>query len=651
MGKAFPFGQAIVWKPSEEQIKKSNMYHFYSGLGFQDYDSFYRKSIEEPGWFWEKVLQDLDIRFSRPFSKILDISDGIPFPKWCVDGRMNIVESCLDKWMATGSQKVALIYEDESLHSRSLTYQDIYDQTVSLANALKKLGVSPGDRIGLYMPMVPELLIAFLASIRIGGIVVPLFSGYGPDAILTRLRDGGVTVVFAADGFYRRGKWVSMVKPLMEALKHYSDVTHIIGHSVAGKSLPDTWISLSSLLEEQDQTPFVQMMSADDPLMIIYTSGTTGRPKGAVHSHCGFPVKSAQDMIHCMDVKQGDVMFWITDMGWMMGPWVVFGTMIAGATMVFYNGSPDYPKPDRLWELVEKHKITYLGVSPTLIRHLKPFGKEPIAAHNLSSLKALGSTGSPWDPESWLWAFEHILGGGKPILNYSGGTEISGGIVCGNFLRPLKPCAFSGPVPGMAADVVDEEGNSVKNAVGELVIRQPWIGMTRGFWKDHQRYLDTYWNTYEGIWRHGDYAAVDEDGLWYILGRSDDTIKVAGKRVGPAEVEAIANSLDNVVESAAIGVPDPVKGEKIILFIVAHKKWSQSDSEKLQKTIAQRLGKPLAPSKIYAVKGLPKTRNAKILRRLIKNAFLNQPLGDTSSLENPEVLKEFSGLHNTEGEE
>ncbi|RMG67423.1 MAG: AMP-dependent synthetase, partial [Calditrichaeota bacterium] len=355
----------------------------------------------------------------------------------------------------------------------------------------------------------------------------------------------------------------------------------------------------------------------------------------------GFPIKSAQDMYQCMDLKAGETMYWMTDMGWMMGPWEVFGTLLIGATMVFYDGAPDYPEVDRVWALVESHQVTHLGVSPTLIRALKPHGTDPIRRHDLTCLRAVGSTGSPWDPESWLWLFHNVLNGEKPILNYSGGTEISGGIVCGNFFKPLKPCAFSDRVPGMDADVVDETGRPVRGQVGELVIRKPWIGMTRGFWGDPQRYLDTYWRRFPDLWVHGDFAAIDEDGLWYILGRSDDTIKVAGKRLGPAEVEAIVNAHPAVAESAAIGVPHPVKDNEVVVFAVLRpgQKPTEALRQELMAQITAQLGKPLKPREIKFVTALPKTRNAKIMRRVIRAVYLGEEPGDVSSLEDPSTLE------------
>ena len=377
--------------------------------------------------------------------------------------------------------------------------------------------------------------------------------------------------------------------------------------------------------------------------MIIYTSGTTGKPKGAVHTHCGFPIKSAQDMWHGLDLHEDETLFWMTDMGWMMGPWEVFGTLLLGATMMLYDGAPDFPGPDRVWSLVDRHKVTALGVSPTLIRAQRRHGYNIVHRHDLSSLRKFASTGEPWNPEPWMWLFQNVGHGKLPIINYSGGTEISGGILMGNVLTAMKPCAFSGPLPGMAVDVVDEDGKSVRRQVGELVIREPWIGMTRGFWKDAQRYIETYWSRFPDVWVHGDWAAVDDDGLWYILGRSDDTIKIAGKRVGPAEVESVLVAHSQVSEAAAIGVPDSIKGEALVCFCVL-KKDANGDvalAAELKKNVARDLGKALAPRDVIFVADIPKTRNAKVMRRVVRAAYLGEKLGDTSALENPASLDEI----------
>jgi acetyl-CoA synthetase len=397
------------------------------------------------------------------------------------------------------------------------------------------------------------------------------------------------------------------------------------------------------LISQQPENAETERTAAEDTLMVIYTSGTTGRPKGAVHTHCGFPVKAAQDMAFGTDLHPGQLLYWMTDMGWMMGPWLAFGALILGGTLFLYDGAPDFPAPDRLWAMVERHHITTLGVSPTLIRSLVPHGEEHFKTHDLTSLKFFASTGEPWNPDPWLWLFEKVGGGRLPIINYSGGTEISGGIVMGNPLLPVKPCAFSAACPGIAADVFDEDGQPVREQVGELVIKAPWIGMTRGFWKDPRRYEDTYWSRWPGVWVHGDFAAIDADGQWYILGRSDDTIKVAGKRLGPAEIESILVSHPSVVEAAAIAVPDPIKGSEVVVFCVLAKNCEECEAlrQELKDLVAKSLGKPLVPREVLFVSDLPKTRNAKVMRRMIRAAYLGQEAGDTSSLVNPEAVEEI----------
>jgi len=646
MPQNFPFGQNVVWQPNEQWMAESNLQRFMENNGIKDYDELMRRSTDDIAWFWDAALKDLGIEFYTPYTKIVDLKNGIQRPQWCVGGSMNIVHNLLDKWQQTEvAEAVALRYESEEGNSKTWTYRELHREVCRCANALRELGLGKGDAVGLYMPMIPELAIAFLAIIKIGGIILPLFSGYGASAIATRLNDAGAKAIVTADGAFRRGKLVPMKETADEALADCPTVKHQIVVRRAGREdCPMTdgrdhfW---NELLPGQSDRAETEKTSAEDVCMIIYTSGTTGKPKGAVHTHCGFPVKGAQDMYHCMDLKRGEVMYWMTDMGWMMGPWEVFGSLAIGASMLFYDGAPDHPHHSRLWQMIEKHKVTHLGVSPTLIRALKDKGSDILRKHDLGSLRMAGSTGSPWDPESWMWLFEHVLEKRKPILNYSGGTEISGGIVCGNFFKPLKPCAFSGPVPGMAADVVDEEGKPLRGAVGELVIRQPWIGMTRGFWKDKQRYMETYWGRFDNVWLHGDFAAIDKDGLWYILGRSDDTIKVAGKRLGPAEVEALLNAHPSVVESAAIAVPDPKKDNAVVGFCVL--KEGVEITEELRKALMDRvtegLGKALKPKEIRFTTALPKTRNAKVMRRLIRAAYLGQPTGDVSSLENPATVE------------
>ena len=645
--KTFDFGGEIVWRPTPELMAQSNLRRFMAKHGLGTLEELQRRSVSDLDWFWNAVLHDLDIRFRRPYSRVVDLSRGTAWPEWCVGGVMNIVDNCLDKYAGTPTDsKTAIIWEGEEGQARRLSYFELRREVNRLANALRALGLGKGDAVGVFMPMTPEIVVAMLAIIKIGGVFLPLFSGFGPQAIASRLNDAEAKALFTADACPRRGK-TSALKPIAdEAATQIPTLRNLIVLKRLGVDVPwtpgrDHW--WHELMAEARDAADTEPTNAEDPLMIIYTSGTTGQPKGAVHTHCGFPIKAAQDIWMGLDLHADETLFWMTDMGWMMGPWEVFGTLLLGATMMLYDGAPDFPGQDRVWSLVNRHKVTALGVSPTLIRALRRYGNEIVHQHDLSSLRKFAATGEPWNPDPWMWLFQNVGRGKLPIINYSGGTEISGGIVMGNVLTPMKPCAFSGPLPGMAADVVDQNGNSVRGEVGELVIREPWIGMTRGFWKDPNRYIDTYWSRFPDVWVHGDWAAVDDDGLWYILGRSDDTIKIAGKRVGPAEVESVLVAHAQVSEAAAVGIPDSIKGEALVCFCVL-KKGVNGDTAlaaELKESVARDLGKALAPREIIFVGDIPKTRNAKVMRRIVRAAYLGEKLGDTSALENPASLDEI----------
>lgn len=638
----------IVWRPSANDIQRAHLTAFMRAHGIASYDELMARSTADVAWFTDAIIKYLDIRFQQPYSNVLDLSDGIQWPRWCVDGQLNIVANCVDKWAAdpTARDRLALVWEGEEGEVRQLSYGELAAEVGRCANALRSLGLGKGDVIGLFMPMTPEIVVALLAIARIGAIILPLFSGYGAGAVVTRLNDAEAKALITADGLPRRGR-VAPLKPTAdEAAQQVPSLEHMIvvqrmGNPIAMQRGRDHW--WHELVDSQSAEAPLEPTAAEDLLMIIYTSGTTGRPKGTVHTHCGFPVKAAQDMAFGTDVHPDDRIYWMTDMGWVMGPWLVFGATLLGATAVVYDGAPDYPDSGRLWALVERHKLTQLGVSPTLIRALMPHGSEPVKRHDLSSLRAFASTGEPWNPDPWLWLFNEVGGGQRPIINYSGGTEIGGGILMGNPILPLKPTAFSAACPGMAADVVDADGNTLRDAVGELVIRAPWIGMTRGFWKDDQRYLDTYWSQFPDVWVHGDFAAIDDDGMWTILGRSDDTIKVAGKRLGPAEVESVLVNHPAVREAAAVGVPDEMKGSAVVCFcvLVAGVEPSAELAAELREKVAVELGKPLKPKAVVFVSDLPKTRNAKLMRRVIRSAYLGEDPGDMSSLVNRAAVDEI----------
>jgi acetyl-CoA synthetase len=646
-GSGISFGGEIVWRPPADYIEQAHLTKFMRQYGLHNFDELMRKSTEDVAWFTDAILRYLDIHFYEPYSQVLDLSRGIVWPVWCVDGKMNIVHNCLDKYMGTDVEKrPALISESEDGETCTLTYGDLWRMVNQAANGLRSLGLGKGDAVGIYMPMTCEIVAAMLAIAKIGGIILPLFSGYGPGAIASRLADANAKALFIADGFFRRGQPVIMKTAADEAASSVPSLKHMIVLQRTSQDISmhpgrDQW--WHEIVSSQPETADTETTQAEDTLMVIYTSGTTGRPKGAVHTHCGFPVKAAQDMAFGTDLHPGQILYWMTDMGWMMGPWLVFGSLILGSTFFLYDGAPDYPENDRLWSMVERHAITHLGLSPTLVRAMIAYGEEPYRKHDLSSLRFFASTGEPWNPGPWLWLFEKVGQGKRPIINYSGGTEISGGIVMGNPLLPLKPAAFSGPCPGIAADVFDEQGRPVREQVGELVIKEPWIGMTRGFWKDPQRYEETYWSRWPGVWVHGDFAAIDADGMWYILGRSDDTIKIAGKRLGPAEAESVLVGHPKVVEAAAIGIPDEIKGSALVVFCVLAPGSQAGDSlrEELKDMLVKSLGKPLAPKQVLFVSDLPKTRNAKVMRRMVRAAYLRQDPGDTSSLVNPEAVEEI----------
>jgi len=615
------------------------------GLG--DYDTLYRRSVEDPAWFWGAIAADLGLEWIRPYQQVLDTSRGIQWARWFSGGQTNLVLNCLDRHLRAGrGAHPAILWEGEDGAVRTLTYQNLSDEVGRLAGALRGLGLGRGDVAGIFMPMTPETAIATLALSRIGAIYVPIFSGFGPAAVATRLNDCEAKLLITADGFTRRGQPIEMKRVADEAAAQVASLQRIIVHRRLGNKVPwtagrDLW--WHDVVRNYPTSAPPDVMDPEDPFMIIYTSGTTGRPKGTVHVHMGFPLKGAMDMGYCFDVGPQDRVFWYTDLGWMMGPWLIMGTLMLGATMVLYDGTPDHPTPDRLWEIVERHRVSVLGISPTAIRALMRHGPQPPGRHDLSSLRILGSTGEPWNPEPWKWYFEHVGGGRCPIMNYSGGTEISGGIVCCDLLHPQVPMAFTGPVPGMAADVYDEQGRPVRGEVGELVITQPWPGMTRGFWRDPDRYIETYWSRWPGVWVHGDWVRVDDDGFWYILGRSDDTLNVAGKRIGPAEVESALTTHPAVAEAAAIGVPHDIKGEVIVCFAVLRPGYTEGAAlrDELKRVAAALLGKALAPDDIRFVRDLPKTRNAKIMRRVIRARYLGRDPGDLTSLENPQAVEEI----------
>jgi len=635
----------IAWVPDEVTLGRSRLQRLIDRTGAGTYAALLERIAEDPEWYWREALADLDLVWQRQPDRVWDLERGLAWPEWFPGGSFNFTQSALDRWVERGDgDRVAVIAERDDGTVETRTFRELRDETVRVAAGLRGAGVMPGDRVGVLMPMIPATVVAMLALARIQAVSVPLFSGFGEDAIVTRLRDSGATALITVDAFQRRGRLVPLKRIADGALAAVPEVSLCVvvrheGGDCAMAACRDRW--WDDLEQSSTDALKIPETPADTPCMVMYTSGTTGRPKGAVHIHAGFPIKAAHDLAYCFDLQSDDVLFWLTDLGWMMGPWLIFGGLMRGATIVLLEGTPDHPGPGRLWEMVERHRITVLGVAPTAIRALIPSGSAPVESTDRTSLRILGSTGETWNPDPWWWFFDTVGERRCPIINYSGGTEVSGGIISSVPILSQRACSFNGPVPGMVADIVDASCRTRPEGVGELVVRAPWVGMTNGFWNAPERYEATYWERFPGVWVHGDWAEIDGDGFWYIRGRSDDTMNIAGKRIGPAEIESAAVAGGVVREAAAVSLPDPVKGSAIAVVAVLHSGVTDSLElrSSIRESIGERLGKSFRPTHVLCVDALPRTRNAKIMRRMIRAAWLGEDPGDSSALENPEAVE------------
>jgi len=617
----------FVWNPTPAIVEAANLTRLYRLLGCSDYHELHRVSVEEPERFWPVLVDDLGLAFAERWSRVVDTSDGIEWARWFVGGRVNVATNCVHRWVELPGEAAVFLGEDGS--RSALTWPELSREVTQLAETLRGCGIEAGDRVATFLPMSAAVAVASHACAHIGAVQVPIFSGFAAPAVRTRLEDSGAKAVVTADWSYRRGKRVEMLEIVREA------------NTVGAEEI--VWSRESGWPEEVTRQPGTLPaleLDSEHPYLLAYTSGTTGRPKGALHVHGGFLVSIVRETAYQADIRRGDRVFFSTDMGWIMGPWTVVGAGALGATVVYMEGAPDWPD-DRLWRIVEEERVTMLGVSPTLVRVLRAKG-DPQA--DMSSLRTITTTGEPWNHDPYMWLFERVGGGRVPIVNCSGGTEVGACFLTTCLTEPIKPVALGFPALGQAMDVVDAEGRPVRGEVGELVCRKPWPGMTRGIWGDPERYLDTYWRRFPGVWTHGDWASVDEDGYWFLHGRSDDTLNIAGKRIGPAELESAAVSHPSVAEAAAVGVPHEVKGEVAWIFCVPRAGAEAGDelAQEVGARVAEELGKAFRPERILFVGALPKTRSAKIVRRAVRARVLGQDAGDLSSLENPEALEEIT---------
>ncbi len=621
-----------VWMPDEAVRQRSRTAAFMALHGIDDHSALVGRSISEPAWFWDAVIDFLGIPFQRRHSQVFDDSDGPAWTRWFDDGALNLSAVCLDRWAddPQHSSRPALISESEDGIVAHSTFAELRDEVAMLAGALAESGVNLGDRVALLLGL-DDAVRVFLAIARLGAIAVPIFSGFGAGAVQARLVDARCALLVTTAVTRRRGRIVEL-----------RAVADAAAATAAETGVDCAVIEVDTLRASGAGPVDAAITDAETPVLLAYTSGTTGRPKGAVHVHGGLTVKLAQEGAFQADLRPGDRACWLTDMGWIMGPWITVAALANGATLVTYDGAPDWPAADRVWSLVQRHSLTFLGVSPTLIRALAGSGNQHLGRHDLTSLLAFGSTGEPWNAAEWWWLFDDVGGGSRPIVNLSGGTEIGACLLSVDLLQGCVPCSVGGPALGVDVDVLDDHGRSVRGsgAVGELIVRGSWPGMTRGVWGDDARYIETYWSRFPGQWWHGDWAQVDEDGFWFLHGRSDDTLNIAGKRIGPAEIESAATSVADVVMAAAVGLPHPVKGEVIGLWCVAsapdvdHK----ALADLVIASVGAAFGPAFRPAHLVFVDALPQTRSGKIVRRAVRARAIGIDSGDLSTLEDPTVL-------------
>jgi acetyl-CoA synthetase len=626
----------FIWEPTPDVLERANVVRLMRRHGFDDYWELQRRSQDDPDWFWPAAIEDMGLEFSQPWKRVVDLSKGPEWATWFVGGRLNLAWNCVHRWAVERPDDVGAVFDGEDGERREWTFGELSRAVTRLAEGLTALGVEPGDRVAIYMPMCPEVAVASHACAHIGAVQVPIFSGFAAPAVAQRLQDSEAKVLITADRSLRRAKWLDMRAAAEEAANEALSVEHVVTWSRSDGSWDGVELGPGTLAPLE--------VESEHPYLLTYTSGTTGKPKGVVHVQGGFLVSIAREVAYQADGHEEDVILFATDMGWIMGPWTVVGGGALGCRLVFSEGAPDQP-PDRLWRLIERERATILGCSPTLVRALLPHG-DPEA--DLSSLRTIVTTGEPWNPDPYVWLFERVGGGRCPIINCSGGTEVGACFLSPTPAIPIKTCSLGGPALGMAMDVVDAEGGSLVGTgdVGELVCRRPFPGMTRGFWRDPERYLDAYWRRLPGVWVHGDWASADEDGYWFLHGRSDDTLNIAGKRIGPAEIESAVVAHPSVSEAAAVGVPHEVKGEVAWVFCVLKPGHDGDDAlgAEVADCAARELGKAFKPERVVFVSALPKTRSAKMVRRALRAAVLGQDQGDLSSVENPEALEEVERL-------
>lgn len=621
----------------------SNSFHI--GLGNNDTETR-KKADSDFVLFWNDQAKNLS--WFKPWEKTLDWKP--PFAKWFVGGILNACYTTLDVHLEKRSQKPAILWEGENEEKRVLTYRDLWIQVCKFSNVLKSLSIKKGDRITIYLPMIPELPISMLACARIGAIHSVVFSGFSSNSLKDRINDSKSKIVITADGGYRGGAVVKLKDVVDEAIKELEFVENVIVVERAKNKVSinskDKWWNV--LMKDSSSKCEPEKVESTHPLYILYTSGTTGKPKGVLHGTGGYLTYLYSTFKWVFDIKDSDIYFCTADIGWVTGhSYIVYGPLLHGATQVMYEGAPDFPNPSRWWKIIQKYKVTILYTTPTALRMFIRFGESILNSIDLSSLRLLGTVGEPINPEVWRWYFE-IIGKKKcPIVDTWWQTETGGIIISplpGLETVPLKPGSATLPIPGINVAVLDEKGMELPtNTKGYLVIRNPWPGMLLTLWANDEKYKKVYWSKYKNIYDVGDFAIKDNDGYFWILGRADDVLKIAGHRIGTAEVESSTVSHHGVAEAAVCGIPHEIKGEVIIAFVVLKEGIQKNDNLKKEiiNSIRTGVGPIATPEQLYFVPKLPKTRSGKIMRRLLKAIAMNEKIGDVSTLEDGTAVSEI----------
>lgn len=634
-----------LFPPFENLMRDSNIQKWMEGYGITSYDELLQKAQNDPEWFWDELAQELE--WYQPYDDVLKWDP--PHAEWFCGGKFNIVHNALDRHVKTWRKnKVAYTWEGESGQVKKLTYHDLHRKVNQMANALRGLGVKKGDRVSIYLPMILELPIAILACAKIGAIHSVVFSGFWAKAFQERANDAKVKVAITVDGFYRRGKVIPLKKNVDEVLDDIPSLETLIvvkhaDSPVHMKPGRDLW--WEDLIHEQKKECTTEPMDSEDPLFILYTSGTTGKPKGVVHVHGGYAVGIYATLKLVFDLKDQDIWWCAADIGWITGhSYIVYAPLIMGVTSVMYEGAPDYPDPNRLWEIIENHCVNVFYTAPTTIRLFMKYGEKWPQKHDLSSLRLLGSVGEPINPEAWMWYYKHVGNRQCPIMDTWWQTETGMQLITPLPITSLKPGSVVKPFPTIKADVVDKKGKSISEGGGHLVIKTPWPSMFRTLYKDPDRYVDAYWSTYPGVYLSGDVARIDEDGYFWIQGRADDVLNVSGHRISTAEIESALVSYDAVAEAAVVGKPDQVKGEEICSFVTLKKGFDPSPKLKhlLREHVRREIGPIASPAFIGFVEDLPKTRSGKIMRRVIKAKVKGDDVGDITTLANPEAVDKLN---------